>query len=83
VQAGLGHTRSSPSDRARVALDAYHFSRRTDQAGCQHCHVSHARAEIQDALTGANACVAEQSFSKRIKTRSLPDEALVFCVRAT
>ncbi len=59
VQAGLGNTRSSPSDRARVAFDAYHFSRRADQTGCQHGNVADPGAEIQHTLTWANACVTE------------------------
>jgi hypothetical protein len=50
----------TPSNKsARKALsgfDTYHFSRRTDQTGCQHSYVPNARAEIQHALTSGNAC---------------------------
>jgi hypothetical protein len=65
-----------------VALYTYDLSRRTNQPGRQHGNVSDSGAEIQDTLTWTNASFTEQSFGKRSKTRSLPDQALVLSVRA-
>jgi len=59
VQASLDHTRSSTSDRARVAFYPDHLPRRTNQSGHQHCYVSNAGAQIQDTLAWPNACFAE------------------------
>ena len=82
VQASIGHTRSSASDRAQVAFDAYDFSRRTNQFGRKHGHVSDAGTDIQDALARTNAGFAEELFGEGSKPRSLPNEALVFRVSA-
>ncbi len=82
VKAGLGNTRSSASDGARVAFDADDFSRRTNQVGRQHGDVTNAGTDIQDTLTCANAGFAEKSFGERSEAGSLPNEALVLGVGA-
>jgi len=82
VKAGLGNTRSSASDGARVAFDADDFSRRTNQVGRQHGDVTDAGTDIKDTLTCANAGFAEKSFGERSEAGSLADEALVFRVGA-
>jgi len=82
VQASLGHARSSPSQGASVAFDAYDFSRRTNQFGRKHGHVSNAGTDIQDTLAWTNAGFAEKPFGERSKPRGLPNEALVFRVGA-
>jgi hypothetical protein len=59
VHASLGHTGSSPSDRARVPLDPDDLPRRTHQLGCQHGNVTDAGTDIEDSLAFADACLTE------------------------
>jgi hypothetical protein len=58
-QASVGDPSSSADDGARVALDPDHLSGRTDELSRKHGNVTYARAEVQNTLTGANACIAE------------------------
>jgi hypothetical protein len=78
LQASLGYASSGMGNSARVALYAHYFSRRTNQLGRQHGHVSNAGTDVQDALARANACVTEESFGEGSEALSLPNEALVF-----
>jgi hypothetical protein len=78
VQSRFDHASTGTSDRMRVLFHTHDFTGRTNQSRGQHCHVSYARAEIQDALTWADACVAKQSFREVSKTCGLPDQAFVF-----
>jgi hypothetical protein len=78
VQAGLGHASSGTGDRACIAFYAYYFSRRADEPGSQHCHVTNAGTKIQDTLARSNACLPEESFGERRQNHRLPNQALMF-----
>jgi hypothetical protein len=82
TQSSLGDTGSSAPDGSCVAFYPHDLSGRTNQPGRQHGYVSDAGAEVQDTLPRTNTCLAEESFRAGSQTRSLPDEALVFEVRA-
>jgi len=59
VQSRFDHASAGTSDRMRVLFHTHDFTGRTNQSRRQHCHVSYARAEIQDALTWTDPCIAE------------------------
>jgi hypothetical protein len=78
VQAGLGHASSGAGDRARIAFYAHYFSRRANEPGSQHCHVTNAGTKIQDTLARSNVCLTEESFGEGGQKHRLPDQALMF-----
>ena len=82
VETGVGDANSGARNRVRVAFYPYHFTRRTNQPGRQHGHVSGAGAEVEDSLPPTDAGFAEELLGDWRQIRSLPDEALVFKVRA-
>jgi hypothetical protein len=82
VEFRFDHASAGTRDRLHVLFHAHDLTGRTNQSRGQHCHVSYARAEIQDPLTRADACVAKQAFGEWTKTCSLPDQAFVLCLCA-
>jgi hypothetical protein len=82
VKSSLIRARACLRDRAAIAFDSKHFSRRSNQPGRKHSYISDTGAEIQDALAGADAGFPEKSFGVRCETSSLSNQALVFCIGA-
>jgi hypothetical protein len=78
VEAGLGHASSGAGDRACIAFYADYFSRRANEPGSQHCHVTNAGAKIQDTLARSDACLTEESFGERCQNHRLPNQAFMF-----
>jgi hypothetical protein len=80
VKASLSNSSTGLGNGLRVPLDGHNLTRRTNQSGYQHRHISYPRSEFQNALPGSNAGFTKKSFGDGSDTRSLSDQAIVLGV---